>query len=38
MSGPLLEITGLSKDYQTLRPLRIQSLTVNDGDVMSISG
>jgi predicted ABC-type transport system involved in lysophospholipase L1 biosynthesis ATPase subunit len=38
MSGALLDISGLSKDYQTLRPLRIKSLTVNHGDVMSISG
>jgi predicted ABC-type transport system involved in lysophospholipase L1 biosynthesis ATPase subunit len=38
MSEPLLEITGLSKDYQTLRPLRIKSLVVNHADVMSISG
>jgi simple sugar transport system ATP-binding protein len=38
MNDPLLEISGLSKDYQTLRPLRIQSLTVNHGDVIAISG
>jgi predicted ABC-type transport system involved in lysophospholipase L1 biosynthesis ATPase subunit len=38
MSDALLEISGLSKDYQTLRPLRIKSLTLNRGDVMSISG
>jgi predicted ABC-type transport system involved in lysophospholipase L1 biosynthesis ATPase subunit len=38
MSETLLEISGLSKDYQTLRPLRIKSLTVNRGDVMAISG
>lgn len=38
MSTALLEINGLSKDYQTLRPLRIKSLTVNRGDVISITG
>lgn len=38
MSDPLLEINGLSKDYQSLRPLRIKSLTVNRGDVLSILG
>lgn len=34
----LLEITGLSKDYQGLRPLRIASLVVRPGDVLSIGG
>ena len=38
MSDPLLDISGLSKDYQTLRPLRIKSLTVNRGDIVSIAG
>ena len=38
MGNALLEIRGLSKDYRTLRPLRIKELTVNAGDVMSISG
>jgi predicted ABC-type transport system involved in lysophospholipase L1 biosynthesis ATPase subunit len=38
MSEPLLDIQGLTKDYQTLRPLRIRSLTVHQGDVLSISG
>ena len=38
MSDTLLEITGLEKNYQTLRPLRIQALTVTAGDVISISG
>ena len=38
MNHPLLEISGLSKDYQTLRPLRIKSLTVNPGDIIAISG
>ena len=35
---PLLDVTGLSKDYQGLRPLRIASLIVRPGDVLSISG
>jgi putative ABC transport system ATP-binding protein len=38
VGDPLLKITGLSKDYQTLRPLRIKDLTVHSGDVVSISG
>lgn len=38
MSEPLLDIRQLSKDYQTLRPLRINSLAVRRGDVISISG
>ena len=38
MNDVLLDIKGLSKDYLTLRPLRIQDLTVRQGDVMSISG
>ena len=35
---PLLDVTGLSKDYQGLRPLRIASLVVRPGDVLSIGG
>jgi predicted ABC-type transport system involved in lysophospholipase L1 biosynthesis ATPase subunit len=38
MSDVLLDIKGLSKDYLTLRPLRIADLTVRRGDVMTISG
>jgi predicted ABC-type transport system involved in lysophospholipase L1 biosynthesis ATPase subunit len=38
MNDVLLEIKGLSKDYLTLRPLRIQALTVRQGDVLTISG
>jgi ABC-type lipoprotein export system ATPase subunit len=38
MLDVLLEIKELSKDYRTLRPLRVQNLTVRSGDVMSISG
>lgn len=34
----LLEINGLSKDYQALRPLRIAQLTVHPGDVVVIGG
>lgn len=38
MNDVLLEIKGLSKDYLTLRPLRIKHLTVRRGDVLTISG
>jgi len=38
MSGALLEIKGLHKDFQALRPLRMRELTVRAGDVLSISG
>jgi predicted ABC-type transport system involved in lysophospholipase L1 biosynthesis ATPase subunit len=38
MGEPLLEISGLEKDYQALRPLRIGQLTVRPGDVLSIAG
>ena len=34
----LLEIRGLVKDYQGLRPLRIRELTVTPGTIMSIAG
>jgi predicted ABC-type transport system involved in lysophospholipase L1 biosynthesis ATPase subunit len=34
----LLEIRGLVKDYQGLRPLRIRELTVTSGTIMSIAG
>jgi len=34
----LLEINGLKKEYQSLRPLRIARLSVNAGDVISIGG
>jgi predicted ABC-type transport system involved in lysophospholipase L1 biosynthesis ATPase subunit len=34
----LLEIRGLRKDYQGLRPLRIRELVVVPGDIMSIGG
>lgn len=34
----LLQIIGVEKDYQALRPLRIAKLTVNGGDVISLGG
>lgn len=34
----LLEMSGVQKDYQALRPLRIANLQVNAGDVLAISG
>ena len=38
MTNVLLQMSGLSKDYQTLRPLRIKDFTVRQSDVVSISG
>jgi predicted ABC-type transport system involved in lysophospholipase L1 biosynthesis ATPase subunit len=38
VSAPLLDISGLVKDYKALRPLRIKSLNVNPGDVLAVSG
>ena len=38
MSDVLLQITGLAKDYQTLRPLRIADLTLRQGDIVAIAG
>jgi ABC-type lipoprotein export system ATPase subunit len=35
---PALEITGVTKSYQALRPLRLQSLTVAPGERVAISG
>ena len=35
---PVLEITGASKDYRGLRPLRIQQLTVAAGEQVAIVG
>lgn len=37
-ASPLLAVRGLVKDYQGLRPLRIQSLTLTPGDVLSVTG
>ncbi|HYE89267.1 MAG TPA: hypothetical protein VEA16_23105 [Vicinamibacterales bacterium] len=36
--GNLLEISGLTKNYQALRPLRIARLTVGAGQILSIGG
>ena len=38
MSDVLLQIIGLTKDYQTLRPLRITDLSIRQGDVVAIAG
>ena len=38
MTDAILEIRDLSKDYRTLRPLRIKDFTVRPGDVVSITG
>lgn len=35
---PLLSVRDLLKSYQALRPLRIQTLTVHRGDVISLTG
>lgn len=37
-AAPLLEVRGLAKDYQGLRPLRIKSLTVVPGEIVSLNG
>lgn len=38
MSHPVIEITGLKKDYRGLRPLRLQQFTVKDGERVALSG
>jgi putative ABC transport system ATP-binding protein len=38
MSDPLVSVRGVSKDYQALRPLRVQSLQVRRGAVLSLMG
>jgi putative ABC transport system ATP-binding protein len=38
MSAPLLEIAGLVKDYQSLRPLRVRALRVAPGAVITLTG
>ena len=38
MSPPLLEIRGLVKDYQSLRPLRVRELAVAPGAVLTLTG
>ena len=37
-SALLVEIHGLVKDYQSLRPLRVRALAVAAGDVVAVSG
>ena len=38
MSDTLLQMTGVQKEFQSLRPLRMRELTVTAGDVLSIAG
>ena len=38
MTGPLLDIRALVKDYQALRPLRVRELTVTPGTTLSLAG
>lgn len=38
MTSPLVELSGVSKNYQGLRPLRIDKLTVESGDHVAILG
>ena len=38
MTPPLLDIRGLVKDYQSLRPLRVRELIVHPGRVLSLTG
>ncbi len=35
---PLIELTGVTKDYRTLRPLRIQQLRVRAGEAIALLG
>lgn len=35
---PLVDVQGLVKDYQGLRPLRMRALAINAGDVVAIDG
>ena len=37
-SGPVLELSGVSKNYQGLRPLRLAALTVQQGEHIAILG
>jgi len=37
-TAPLISIRGVVKTYQALRPLRIESLTINAGEIVSIAG
>ncbi len=36
--SPLVEIRGLVKEYRALRPLRIEELTVREGEIVSLGG
>src|SRR5687768_11594587 len=38
MSTPVLHIANVSKNYSALRPLRIQELSVGEGEVVAVSG
>ena len=38
MSGPVLELSGIVKDYRALRPLRIERLVVQPGEQVAIVG
>jgi predicted ABC-type transport system involved in lysophospholipase L1 biosynthesis ATPase subunit len=35
---PLVELRGVVKEYRALRPLRIEELTVGEGDIVSLDG
>ena len=36
--APLLDVRGVSKDYQSLRPLRVERLTLSPGDTIALLG
>jgi putative ABC transport system ATP-binding protein len=36
--SPLISLRGVVKNYQALRPLRIEALDLNPGDILSLSG
>src|SRR5687768_16175368 len=38
VTEPLLSVRALVKNYQALRPLRIASLTISPGEIVSITG
>jgi predicted ABC-type transport system involved in lysophospholipase L1 biosynthesis ATPase subunit len=38
MTEPLVSVKNLVKTYQALRPLRVESLVLNRGDVIAVSG
>ncbi len=38
MSSPILELSGISKMYGGLRPLRLRSLVVAPGDIVALAG